>query len=416
MAQQLINIGAVANDRTGDTWRTSLDKTNQNFTELYSLGIYTKRVLCNSLADFPTPLASVITLAANTQYFCANDIAFANNTVVAASNSAIQGLNRDVVTLSYTGSGDLLSVTNVTFMLSDCAISAPSGRLFNWSETTGKDLTITSIIISSLNKFGVFNGATGTIEIKNIKGVISTDGLEFTGNLKSFQSESSIITMTAGAFLNLGTGTFDTFSAQNEVMTLNGTSTFLSGAAASANINSVGLGSVFKVFTTGAGTPLTTITESDIGWSFFGNNDMLDSHPDGLLSMQANATTTTIVIAGTHVLVAGTWVVGETSQMTGTTAGRLTYNGLLNIRMPITFSLSVAPASGTNKFISAQVAFNGVAIPASNIVVEASSGSPIVITIPWQKTFTTGDYIEVFVTNNTDTIAVLVSSAISRVN
>jgi len=37
MAQILINIGAVANDGTGDTLRAAFANTNNNFTELYSL-------------------------------------------------------------------------------------------------------------------------------------------------------------------------------------------------------------------------------------------------------------------------------------------------------------------------------------------------------------------------------------------
>ena len=36
MTQQIINIGAAPDDHTGDPIRTSFDKTNQNFTELYS--------------------------------------------------------------------------------------------------------------------------------------------------------------------------------------------------------------------------------------------------------------------------------------------------------------------------------------------------------------------------------------------
>ena len=36
MAKQVINIGAVANDGTGDPLRTAFDKVNDNFTELYS--------------------------------------------------------------------------------------------------------------------------------------------------------------------------------------------------------------------------------------------------------------------------------------------------------------------------------------------------------------------------------------------
>jgi len=37
MAKQIINIGAVANDGTGDPLRDTMDKVNDNFTELYNV-------------------------------------------------------------------------------------------------------------------------------------------------------------------------------------------------------------------------------------------------------------------------------------------------------------------------------------------------------------------------------------------
>lgn len=37
MSQQVINTGTVANDNTGDTLRSSWQKANDNFTELYTL-------------------------------------------------------------------------------------------------------------------------------------------------------------------------------------------------------------------------------------------------------------------------------------------------------------------------------------------------------------------------------------------
>lgn len=36
MSQQIINVGAYANDHTGDGLRTAFIKTNNNFTELYN--------------------------------------------------------------------------------------------------------------------------------------------------------------------------------------------------------------------------------------------------------------------------------------------------------------------------------------------------------------------------------------------
>lgn len=37
MAQQIVNIGVVANDGTGDSLRVGGDKINDNFTELYAM-------------------------------------------------------------------------------------------------------------------------------------------------------------------------------------------------------------------------------------------------------------------------------------------------------------------------------------------------------------------------------------------
>ena len=36
MAQQILNVGATANDGTGDTLREAMIKTNENFDELYA--------------------------------------------------------------------------------------------------------------------------------------------------------------------------------------------------------------------------------------------------------------------------------------------------------------------------------------------------------------------------------------------
>ena len=38
MTQQIIGVGAVANDGSGDPLRTAFTKINENFTEIYNLG------------------------------------------------------------------------------------------------------------------------------------------------------------------------------------------------------------------------------------------------------------------------------------------------------------------------------------------------------------------------------------------
>jgi len=64
MAQQTINIGASANDGTGDTLRAAGAKINANFTELYddyiSLAELKAVVAASSdFADFKTRVAAL---------------------------------------------------------------------------------------------------------------------------------------------------------------------------------------------------------------------------------------------------------------------------------------------------------------------------------------------------------------------
>lgn len=44
MAKQIINIGTIANDGTGDALRTAFDKVNDNFDELYQVTGFQSRV------------------------------------------------------------------------------------------------------------------------------------------------------------------------------------------------------------------------------------------------------------------------------------------------------------------------------------------------------------------------------------
>ena len=60
MAKQVIGIGTTANDGTGDTVRTAFDKTNDNFTELYSgAGVADNAVTFAKLEDRYTVLSAL---------------------------------------------------------------------------------------------------------------------------------------------------------------------------------------------------------------------------------------------------------------------------------------------------------------------------------------------------------------------
>lgn len=376
-----------------------------------------KTVLVSVKADLPTPAAGVITLVADTEYRFLNDVSIGTDRLVLANNTVIKGIDSLNVTITYTGTGDMLTMADTTNRIAFITISCAAGRVFNWSCTAVKILRVHDVTISAADKVGVFNGVAGILRFTTVSpSVVTTDGLEFQGDFLSLLWEVSAFTISAGAIFNLGTATFSSFIADTILATLNGSSNLISGATGSANINTGGDGLVTAMRVSGAGTPLAGISVDDALWNFFHNDDIQDTRPDGLLSMQGNAVNTVIGTSGVYVLTAGTWVVERSSQTTGTTAGRSTYDGGKDATLPITASLSVEPASGTNKLISVRVAKNGTVITNSTRTALTNTGSPTAITVPWQDNLSTGDFIEVFVTNDTDTIDVLVSSAVLRIN
>ena len=245
---------------------------------------------------------------------------------------------------------------------------------------------------------------------------ITTSGLTFTGAWNTLLWEVSAANLLACIFFNLGTATFDAFIADTVLINVSAGATFLSGAVSSANINLGGIGQVRSTLSSGSGTLLAGITTADARWEFFHNDDIQDTRPDALMSMQGNATDTVIASSGTYVLVAGTWLDQGSPQFTFTSGGRLTYIGGKDSRLPVLFSCSAEPVSGNAKTMAFQLALNGTVIPESKRTGSADAGKPAAVTLPWQLTFSTGDFIEVFVTNDTDGIDVLVSSAVGRVN
>tara|TARA_R110002167_G_scaffold53361_3_gene153086 strand:+ start:3188 stop:4453 length:1266 start_codon:yes stop_codon:yes gene_type:complete len=374
------------------------------------------QVLINAKTDFPAPIAGVITLLADTQYVIGADINLGSDVFVLQDLTCISGSESILTTLTSTSAADLFTMLDATVSINNLTIDIPNGRVFNYTDTGSRILRCKELIVNC-DMWGAFiSTSASNIRFNNCEGTIETDGMTFTGNFRVLLWDTSTITINNGSIWDLGTATFDSIIIDIVIATLLNGSAGLTGAVGSANINANGIGSMQRMVNSNVGVPLAGITPDDALWEFFGNDSIRDTRPDGLLSMQGNAVATVIATAGVHVLVAGVWTVEDASQFTGSTAGRLTYNGTKDIKLPIDFSCSLEPVSGGLRNLSMQVAINGAVIAGSNITVRTSSGTPTEAVPIWQATLTTGDYVEVWVANNDSTIDVLVSSAVSRVN
>jgi hypothetical protein len=414
MAFQPIVIG-TADAKTGDNLFTGATKINANFTELFAVATLTRRVIVNTISDLPAAVGGVITLAAETLYVQADDVAFSTSRLVFGANTVYSGLDSLVVTASYTGTLPFLTFTNVSGSTKNINFVHPNSPLYSFTDSGTNVLRVVDVAYAGAS-IGTFGGNGSSVRFTNFSGSTTSNGLLLAGNWKAFLFQPALSSIAAGTYIDLGTATFDSISVTETTLDYPAGSFFMSGEPNSGNMNANGLATITKTRLTGSGTPLEQITPDDAQFTFSANNKIRDSRSDGILYIQGNTVATTIASANTPVLAAGVWTIGPLGQFTGTAGGRLTYVGGKDARLPVTFSVSVAPTLSTGIAISVYIAINGAIVAGSRGRGTGSAGLPDSITIPWQHTFTTNDFLEVFVENNTNATDILLSSGIERVN
>jgi len=310
--------------------------------------------------------------------------------------------------------------SDVSFIIKDIQISHPSAQGFNFTDTVGNVFLYinTNVRTVSGTKYGTFNNMQ-TVFITGSSSLDMDDGVTFTGANQTVCSFNQFFMQsTSASFIgaDLGTSIALTWEFTDLILVAPAGAIGIKGAASSANVTANAVATVTGGNFAGIATPLNGITNEDIRWRFQDNSGIRDTIIDALLSLTANATATTIGTISTPVLVAGTWVVEDTSLMTGTTAGRVTFNAELTRRLPVLIVADVEPASGTNNLIKLYLAKNGTIITASGRQVKADAANPLNVAVSWQLDLTTNDYLELYVENNTGTTSILVSGAVLRVN
>ncbi len=377
-----------------------------------------KTVLVQQLSDLPTASGGFRTLAADTEYFFQNPINVGTDRFVLSNNTVINSPDSAIITITYTGTNPMFTGVSVTSKITKVRLDCLNADLFDFTGSTDYIFQFINCSVTQCDGIGEFGDflALKIFDVSFENNI--TTGARLLGSNGVFLSGGgNLVVQSAGIAFDAGTATFDAFSLDTGFASLASGATYLNLAAASANMNAGRTGTIaLNKNVLGTGTMLSGGSPDDAQWEYDLNDDIPNTRPDGLLSMQANAVNTVIAAAGTPVLVAGTWVVELSSQMTGTTGGRLTYNGIKNAVLPITSSITIAPVSGGTVAMSIEVAVNGTAVPGSKRSASASSGGGSAITVPWQHIFNTGDFVEIFVTNEDTTVDLLVSSAVHRVN
>ena len=147
----------------------------------------------------------------------------------------------------------------------------------------------------------------------------------------------------------------------------------------------------------GAGISIATVNSSGIEITSIADQIY------GQVTMQGNATATTIATQGTPVKVAGTWVVQTESNFTGNTTGRLTYNGSTTEVVSASVSITFSHAGGGSDDLAVYIAKNGSVITASKLTRAVTGSARGNVGTFFNVSMDTSDYLEVFVANDSDT-------------
>jgi len=381
----------------------------------------TKTVLINQKSDFPSPVIGVITLEADTNYLLANDINVGTDRFVLQDRTSIQGTGVLNITITYTGTGALITWVNAEVQLDNFRISAANGSAWDGTNVSGV-IRMDNLSIDACDKIGILTSSGLTsIRVSAVSCIqATTDGLSFSGSFNAFNQNTALMSVDAGSIYDLGTATFEFFTIETIVANVAAGAIGIKGLVDSGNITATGVGRILSSSNLGAGDPALNIDSTDVRWLFAHNGGLPDTRTDALASLQSNATATVITASSSDgsnaVLVAGVWVADLESRMTATVGGRVTHLPLASERLPVTASVTIEPSSGTNVSLSAYIAVNGVVAVNSKKTASASASAPASVTIPWQIDFNENDYVEIFVENNDTTANILVSSGMLRVN
>jgi hypothetical protein len=379
----------------------------------------TNTVVVSDITDFPTPSSGVITLDNDTNYIIVQPISTSNR-FQCGTNNHITSNNPFTPLFEYTGVGTMFTGVDVNFLTTFCVLSAPNGQLFDFSSTSsGNTFGIDTVTISGCNKFGTFDDLR-SFNATNVGGFNCNDGVTFAGvtnwevsSAIRFRLETSSATFVGMDFTN---SVHKTLEIADPIFRGPVGAIGLSGLANSGNVQPEQIAAVTNGEFSGGLTPLQNINEDDARWEFQGNTGIPDSMTDGLISVVGSSTETVIPVRGVKVKVNNTWTEEITARFDFDASGRLTYVGERPIRLPIDVTSTILMASGGDKQVEMCIAINGVAVTQTCKQATSNSSKAASVTTFWQYEFKTGDYVEVFVSNEDDTTKIIVQQAIVRIN
>ncbi len=375
--------------------------------------------IINSESDFPTQDATTITLDADTQFVIGASFTTAKSFIV-GHQSLITGNNILSPVLTYSGTGSMFTSVDASLTIRNLQIDHPLAQGFDFTDTIGTQILFLNNKVRTVSgtKYGTFDNLQSVL-IEGSSALDVDDGVTISGvdNLVT-SVDKFFMGSTSASFIGFDFGSSVVQTAELEDLILIGPtgSVGIKGAAASANVPTGVVATVTGCNLSGVDTALDTISVDDIRWFFAGNSGIPDTRKDALISIEGNITETTISSVNTPVKLAGVWTIEGDSHFTSDTTGRITYIGESAFKSPIDFSTTILMAGGGDKQVTIYVAINGSVLTQTGKEGTVSGAKSASITVIWQHTFQTGDYVEIWGENTDNTENIILQQAVGRIN
>ncbi len=361
-------------------------------------------VRVRTAADFPAPVAGVITLTAGVEYEINGTISLSNS--INLNGCSIKGEDSGNDKLVYTGTGSMFT-GNKTGNLRFLTLIAASGSVFGIDAlSTNQNMIVQNCFFLGCNSIGTITGVGGTVFFSTVAYFSNTNGI-------TFQNDNNVVmnnTLWDISNFNIYERFIGTF---NVIQLLGGDRVTTSANSATAlhisGITSLNAGSAKVIMFVGTGTYVTgTFTNA---WEV--ESTGISTQKDGVAGGNMYISTpiaTTFALADTPTKVLGTTTSTNLYRMTHPTSNRLTYAGSKTRSFMVSCSMSITQPN-SNRFFSFYIAKNGVVIPESRQDVKVvNSTDQVSLTLSCWATLAPGDYVEVWVANQAATTNVTVQT------
>ncbi len=373
-------------------------------------------VYVTSLADLPTPVGAAIQLDGTKMYIFSGIVNISPN-YLDLNGAGLRGTDPGKDGVMSTVSGGVLRSTGVSVFMENLAVLPASGstKAYDFADATGAQYcnlfsgcSVVEIGIPSLG-VGQISGFRAITVEKNYWNC--TDGIKIAGNVGKFVSFLNYITgITAGSGIEFLVGlTINDIDLSNNYFIYTGQT----GVKVNAG-SSISNGRMTTNMFRDVGTLLSGFDSYTYGWEMLQNTGIPNTKSFGYAYMDGNITNTTFSGVGVYTKIMGTTTLVNAKKFSAS-SNRFTYIGKRTIDSRV-FVVIGAKAPSNSADYTIAIAKNGAVISAPT-----SSLGPLSINQGFQLvlessvSFSTNDFIEVFIRSNSGTSALLVDDMQFRV-